>query len=82
MKFLSHRVIDSKIISVIKRFLKAEILEQGNYKEDAERYYDALKKRLGKFKLSVAEEKTRIIRFGRFAERDCKAHLPANRVGI
>lgn len=129
IKFLSYRISDSKILSVIKRFLKAGILEQGKYtkttlgvpqggtispllgniylhyvldlwfekvvkkhckgecyltryaddsvacfqyKEDAQRYYEALKKRLGKFKLSVAEEKTRIIRFGRFAERDCK----------
>lgn len=129
IKFLRHRICDSRILALIKRFLKAGILEQGNYsnttegvpqggtispligniylhyvldlwfekvvkkhckgecyltcyaddsvacfqyKEDAERYYEALKKRLGKFKLSVAEERTKIIRFGRFAERDCK----------
>jgi group II intron reverse transcriptase/maturase len=129
MKFLRHRVSDSRLLSLIKRFLKAGILEKGEltstivgvpqggsispllgnvylhyvldlwfekvvkkhckgecyltryaddsvacfqYKEDAERYYTSLKKRLGKFKLSVADEKTRIIRFGRFAERDCK----------
>lgn len=129
MKFLRYRVSDSRILALIKRFLKAGILEKGNFsnttvgvpqggsispllgniylhyvldswfeevvkryckgecyltryaddsvacfqhKEDAEKYYEALKKRLGRFKLSVADEKTRIIRFGRFAERDCK----------
>lgn len=129
MEFLKKRISDSKILALVKRFLKAGILEQGKYsettsgvpqggtispllgniylhyvldlwfekvvrkhckgecyltryaddsvacfqnKEDAVKYYEALKKRLGKFKLSVADEKTRIIKFGRFAERDCK----------
>jgi hypothetical protein len=31
-----------------------------------------LPKRLGRFSLSVAEEKTKLIRFGRFARRDCQ----------
>lgn len=38
------------------------------YKEDAERFYKQLQERLKKFKLEVAEEKTRIIAFGRYAE--------------
>ena len=36
------------------------------YKEDAERFYKTLGKRLGKFELEVAEEKTNIISFSRF----------------
>lgn len=36
------------------------------YKEDAERFYRALGKRLGKFGLELAEEKTKIISFSRF----------------
>ena len=36
------------------------------YREDAERFYRALPKRLGKFTLEVAPEKTRILRFSRF----------------
>ncbi|MCD9022562.1 group II intron reverse transcriptase/maturase [Cohnella silvisoli] len=40
------------------------------YKEDAERFYAALLLRLDKFKLNVAEEKTKIIEFGRFAEEN------------
>lgn len=40
------------------------------YKDDAEIYYEELKVRLGKFKLEIAEDKTKIIEFGRFAERD------------
>jgi len=76
-----HYVLDLWFEKVVKKHCKGECyltryaddsVACFQYKEDAERYYKALKKRLGKFKLSVAEEKTRIIRFGRFAERDCK----------
>ena len=42
------------------------------YKEDAEKFYNTLGKRLGKFGLEVAKEKTRIIKFTRF-----KKHLGA-----
>jgi RNA-directed DNA polymerase len=36
------------------------------FRSDAERFYQALPKRLGKFTLEVAPEKTRILRFSRF----------------
>lgn len=39
---------------------------------DARRYQTVLVKRLARFSLSVAEEKTKLIRFGRFARRDCQ----------
>ena len=42
------------------------------YKEDAEQFYAALRTRLDKLKLSIAEEKTKIIEFGRFAEQNRK----------
>lgn len=76
-----HYVLDLWFEKVVKKHCRGECyltryaddsVACFQYKEDAERYYVALKKRLGKFKLSVADEKTRIIRFGRFAERDCK----------
>ena len=38
------------------------------HKSDAERYYAALKERLGKFNLELEESKSRLIEFGRFAE--------------
>lgn len=129
MEFLKLRISDRKILSLIKRFLKAGIMENGEYikteegvpqggslspllaniylhyvldlwftkvvtkhckgeayitryaddsvacfqyKEDAQKYYKVLIKRLAKFGLEIAEEKTRIIEFGRFAERDAK----------
>jgi len=37
------------------------------YKDDAERFHFELRERLGKFNLSLNEEKTRLIEFGRFA---------------
>ncbi|WP_059105473.1 group II intron reverse transcriptase/maturase [Shouchella shacheensis] len=40
--------------------------------EDAQNFYQALKRRLDKFNLELAEEKTRIIPFGRLAEEKHK----------
>lgn len=130
MKFLRHRVTDTPMLQLIRRFLKAGILEDGQrrateegvpqggtcspllanvylhytldlwfdrvfartcrgeaylvryaddfvacfqYKDDAERFYEALQVRLAKFKLEVAMEKTRIIAFGRFAAKQAKS---------
>lgn len=129
MEFLKHRIRDTKILNLIKRFLKAGIMEDDKIQEskqgvpqggslspllaniylhyaldlwfdkivvkncrgeayitrfaddfvacfqhanDANRFYEALKKRLDKFKLRISEEKTKVIEFGRFAERDVK----------
>jgi len=42
------------------------------YKDDATKILQALKERLGKFKLELAEEKTRLIEFGRFAKQNAQ----------
>jgi len=42
------------------------------YKEEAEKFYEMLKERLTKMGLEVAEDKTKIIEFGRFAEKNIK----------
>ena len=39
---------------------------------DARRYQTVLPKRLARYSLSVAEDKTKLIRFGRFARRECQ----------
>lgn len=39
---------------------------------DARAYQAVLPKRLARFSLSVSEEKTKLLRFGRFARRDCQ----------
>lgn len=129
IRMLKERISDNRILRLIKRFLKAGIMEEGKhleteegvpqggslspllaniylhytldlwfskvvvkhcqgeayltrfaddfvacfqYQKEAEQYYLELKKRLQKFSLEIAEEKTRIIEFGRFAERDIK----------
>ncbi|MBP3819169.1 MAG: RNA-directed DNA polymerase [Butyrivibrio sp.] len=41
------------------------------YKEDAEVFYERLKRRMGNFGLSLEEEKSRLIEFGRFASENC-----------
>lgn len=43
------------------------------YEADARRFLAELKERLDKFGLTLNEDKTRLIRFGRFAVQDCKA---------
>lgn len=43
------------------------------YKEEAQRILYMLKARLGKFKLELAEDKTRIIEFGRYAKVNAEA---------
>lgn len=124
IEFLENDIADRKFIDIIKRQLKAGILEQGKllineegspqgggasaalanvylhyvldlwfeksvkrqcrgeayliryaddfvccfqHKEDAEGFYKALKERMAKFQLTLAEEKTRILEFGRYA---------------
>jgi len=42
------------------------------YHSDAVRFQEVLVKRLGRFGLRLAEEKSKLLRFGRFAERDCR----------
>lgn len=39
------------------------------YKEEAEQFYELLKRRMKYFGMTLAEEKTRLIEFGRYAER-------------
>ena len=41
-------------------------------KREAEEFYNALKERLRKFNLEIAEDKTKIIPFGKYAEREVK----------
>ncbi|MEC0230475.1 group II intron reverse transcriptase/maturase, partial [Paenibacillus alba] len=125
MKFLAHRIADPNLLRLIKKFLKAGIQEDGEFKrtdegapqggivspilsniylhyaldlwfemtvkrecvgraemvryaddfvccfeqeKDAKRFYEALVVRLKTFGLEIAEEKTKIIRFGRQSE--------------
>ena len=44
-----------------------------NKKRDAERFYKVLGKRLGKFKLELAEEKTKILLFSRFKKYESES---------
>ncbi|WCF08372.1 group II intron reverse transcriptase/maturase [Paenibacillus thiaminolyticus] len=72
-----HYVLDLWFDAAVKKQLRgrAEMVRFADdfvcmfqFKDDAERFYYALLKRLARFNLTVAEEKTKIIRFGRFAE--------------
>jgi len=130
LRFVEHRVGDPRILSLIRRWLKAGIMEDDAYEEsevgtpqggsisvllsnlylhyvldlwfekaikprlegecyliryiddfivcfqhkrDAERFVEVLGKRLAKFSLTLEPNKTRLIEFGRFAERNAKA---------
>jgi group II intron reverse transcriptase/maturase len=131
LQFVQHRVGDPRLISLIRRWLKAGVLEDGvvspsekgtpqggsisvllsnvylhyvldlwfahvakprlrgeaylvryiddfvmcfQYREDALRVQDALRKRLGKFGLTLEPTKTKLVEFGRFAQRHASKH--------
>lgn len=126
LRFVEHRVGDPRLISLIRRWLKASILENGEvhpneegtpqggsisvllsnvylhyvldlwfervvkprlrgeaymvryiddfvlcfqYRADALRVQEVLRKRLGKFGLSLEPSKTKLVEFGRYAQR-------------
>ena len=126
LRFVEHRVGDPRLVRLIRRWLKAGILENGEidpneegtpqggsisvllsnvylhyvldlwcervvkpqlqgeaylvrylddfvvcfqYREDALRVQEALRKRLGKFGLTLEQAKTKLVEFGRFAQR-------------
>ncbi len=129
LRFVEHRVGDPRLISLIRRWLKAGILEDGElhaneqgtpqggsisvllsnvylhyvldlwfervvkprltgeaylvryiddfvlcfqYRADALRVQNALRKRLGKFGLELEPTKTKLVEFGRFAQRHAR----------
>lgn len=131
IKFIDLRIKDPNIIKLIKKFLKAGVMEEGiiqktnvgmpqgsiispilsniylhyvldlwfevkvrkesigqveivryaddyvccfQYEKDAKLFYEKLKDRLAKFNLEIEESKTKIIKFGRFAEEKCKTN--------
>ena len=76
-----HYTLDLWFEKKIKREFKGEIAMVRyaddfvccfENKEEAEKFYDMLKERLAKMGLEIAEEKTKIIEFGRFAGTDIK----------
>ena len=131
LQFVQHRVGDPRLISLIRRWLKAGVLEEGvvtpsemgtpqggsisvllsnvylhyaldlwfervakprlrgeaylvryiddfvvcfQFREDALRFQEALRKRLGKFGLMLEPTKTKLVEFGRFAHRHASRH--------
>src|SRR6266404_6130793 len=129
LRFLEERVGDPRIISLVRRWLKAGILEKGEvtanekgapqgasvsvllsnlylhevldlwferqvkprlrgeaylvryiddfvicfqFREDAERVQTVLSKRLNKFALALEPSKTKLVKFGRFAQREAR----------
>ena len=57
------------------RFPRATLLICAfQYESDARRFQSVLPKRLSRFSLELADEKTKLLRFGRFAERDSARH--------
>jgi len=76
-----HYVLDLWFEKVVKPRLKGEayltryiddFVVCFQYRSDALRFQDALRKRLDKFALALEPKKTRLVEFGRFAQRDAK----------
>lgn len=76
-----HYVLDEWFEDEVKSRLKGEAYLV-RYADDTvfafERHHDAMRfrevlaKRLGRYSLEVSQEKTKLLRFGRFAHRDCQ----------
>lgn len=71
-----HYVLDLWFEKIVKKWCRGEaylirycddFVCCFEYEEEAKKFYEALKGRLGKFNLEIAEDKTRIIKFGRNA---------------
>lgn len=128
VRFLQHRIVDKRILRLIQKWLRAGILEDGQWKPtemgspqgatvspllanvylhyvfdlwadhwrkhqatgevviirfaddgvvgfekegDARSFLEQLRERMQKFQLELHPDKTRLVRFGRFAGRDC-----------
>ena len=76
-----HYVLDQWFEEVVKTHIAGEcylfrfaddFISCFQHADDAKRFQSTLVKRLGRFGLSLAPEKTKLIRFGRFAARDAK----------
>lgn len=74
-----HYVIDLWVSKVVRRHMRGEMysfryaddtLFAFQYRRDAVRFMKAFRLRLNKFNLRLNEDKTKLCRFGRFAERD------------
>lgn len=75
-----HYVLDLWVRQWRKRSARGEVyivryaddLAMGfQYEQDARAMHEAMAKRLAEFGLELHPEKTRVLRFGRFAQRDC-----------
>jgi len=76
-----HYVLDLWFEKIVKPRMKGEayliryiddFVVCFQYRADAIRFQDALHKRLAKFALALEPKKTRLVEFGRFAQRDAK----------
>ena len=74
-----HYVLDIWFEKVVKKQCRGEacIVRYADdfvcffeYREEAERFYEMLEERLGKFGLELSREKSKIIRFGRYAREN------------
>lgn len=74
-----HYVLDIWFEKVVKKYCKGEahmvryaddFVCMFQYEKEANDFYKALELRLGKFNLKLAKDKSRIIRFGRFAKQN------------
>lgn len=76
-----HYVIDLWVTKVVRKHIRGEMhsfryaddtLFTFQYRQDALRFIKAMRQRVAKFHLRLNEDKTKLCRFGRFAERDRK----------
>jgi RNA-directed DNA polymerase len=70
VKFIEHRIADRRVVRLIQKWLAAadDFVMGFQYEADAVRFRADLQRRLTRFGLEVHPDKTRLLRFGRFAD--------------
>lgn len=80
-----HEVLDTWVEKTVKPYLRGEIylcrfaddfVVECEYKDDAIRFKEVLRKRFAKYGLTLHEDKTKLVEFGRFAKENRKGKRP------
>src|SRR6266705_2862378 len=72
LRMVAHRVADRRMLQLIGRWLRAGVMGFQN-ETDAREMLVALRERLGKFKLALHGDKTRLIEFGKLVAEHRRA---------
>lgn len=81
MTSVSFKLLNIKISALCRiRYSVDESVACFQYKWEAEQFHEQLKKKMGHFGLELQEDKSRLIKFGRFARQDAKEEVKSRNI--